>query len=138
MQKAESRTYESKSDSGQIWFKEWIKMKIEKTFYIDAAHSLPHYQGKCKQLHGHTWTLKISIDGEPDKLTGMILDFSDLKYIVETQVISKLDHTYLNDTVENPTCENISIWIKEQLSRKINRPFNITLWEGLSGSRVNL
>ena len=53
-----------------------------KTFYFDAAHSLPNYKGKCSCLHGHRWKVKVGIEGNiqsADSDTGMIVDFSKLK-----------------------------------------------------------
>jgi len=89
-------------------------MIIKKEFKFDSAHKLPNYPGKCKNLHGHTWKLIISLEGEVNE-KGMIIDFKDLKQQVNEKVVDKLDHTYLNDIIENPTCENIILWIKEQL-----------------------
>lgn len=98
-------------------------MLISKIFKFDSAHKIPNYKGKCAKLHGHTWKLIVTFKGEVDQKTGMIMDFVDIKKIVEEKILDKLDHLYLNDIIENPTCENILLWIKEQLKeyRKINR-----------------
>lgn len=113
-------------------------MKIEKEFHINAAHYLPNYQGKCKQMHGHTWVLIIKCDGEPDPFTGMILDFYELDAIVRREVWSVLDHSVINDTISNPTAENMVIWIKKKLTGKIPEPFTVFLSEGIDGSGVEL
>jgi 6-pyruvoyltetrahydropterin/6-carboxytetrahydropterin synthase len=93
-------------------------MIISKIFTFDSAHKLPNYPGKCSQLHGHTWKLTVSCSGEVDKKTGMIVDFLEIKKAVNAQVIEKLDHKYLNEIIENPTCENLLEWIKEQLKNE--------------------
>jgi 6-pyruvoyltetrahydropterin/6-carboxytetrahydropterin synthase len=90
-------------------------MLISKIFKFDSAHKLPNYPGSCSKLHGHTWKLTVSCSGEINKKTGMVLDFIEIKRVVENKVLSRLDHAYLNDIVENPTCENILIWIRTQL-----------------------
>ena len=59
------------------------------------------------------------------------MDFSDLKKIVKKHVISKLDHSYLNDTLSNPTAENLLVWIWNQLMFKglLKGLYSIDLWE---------
>lgn len=105
-------------------------MIISKIFTFDSAHKLPGYSGKCANLHGHTWKLIVSCDGEVDAETGMIIDFNEIKKIVNEKVIDKLDHSYLNDTIENPTCENIILWIQEQLkSEQKLKIKKLTLYE---------
>ena len=103
-------------------------MLISKTFTFDSAHKLPFYEGKCSQLHGHTFKLIVSCAGETDKKSGMIIDFKEIKNIVSEQVIDKLDHSYLNDIIENPTCENTLIWIKENL-KALKGLKKLTLYE---------
>jgi len=105
-------------------------MLISKTFKFDAAHKLPNYNGKCANLHGHTWKLIVTLEGEIQDSSGMIIDFKEIKQKVSEKVLDKLDHSYLNDTIENPTCENLLIWIKEQLS-ELN-PKSLKLYESES------
>lgn len=111
-----------------------MKMSVCKTFSFDAAHYLPNYEGKCKNLHGHTWKLEVEVSGVAGGATGMIIDFANLKNAVSLEVISKFDHTLLNDRVKNPTCENLLDWIWKVLdswsilegSIKLER---VRLWE---------
>ena len=95
-------------------------LTVVKTFYFEGAHKLPFHGGLCKNLHGHSFKLEIGIRGHikqaiagnsDDSELGMIIDFSKLISIVNEEVISKLDHTYLNDCLENPTAENLIMWI---------------------------
>jgi len=91
-------------------------MRVCKKFSFDSAHFLPGYDGKCKDLHGHQWTLEVEVEGKVGTF-GMVMDFSYLKQVVNTKVISRLDHRLLNEVVEVPTAEHILLWIAEQLSQ---------------------
>ena len=102
-------------------------MLITKEFTFAAAHKLINHKGKCKNLHGHTYKLQVTIRGKPNS-DGMIIDFSDIKNIVKTSVIEKLDHSYLNEIIQQPTAENIILWIWDKLKDKLNL-FELKLWE---------
>jgi|SRR6056297_3493629 len=100
-----------------------MKITVVKEFTFDAAHYLPEYDGKCKNLHGHTYRLQVGIKGEPDYFTGMVVDFVHLKSVVKRNIVNKLDHQYLNtlDTLpyfpfEVPTAETMVHWIVKVLS----------------------
>lgn len=107
-------------------------MLISREFKFDAAHNLVRYHGKCERLHGHTYRLRVTLEGRPDE-EGMICDFTELKRIVGDLVISKLDHAYVNDVIEQPTAENISVWIWERLEAPLDGPnyklHEVTVWE---------
>ncbi len=68
-------------------------------------------------MHGHTFKIIVELDGLIDKKTGFLMDFYDLDIIVENEIIKKIDHKILNDIdgLENPSSENLSIWIWNQL-----------------------
>lgn len=102
-------------------------MMITKEFTFDSAHKLEWYKGKCNSLHGHTYKLQVTIQGKLNK-NGIVLDFEDLKRIVQEKVLEKLDHQYLNDLIKNPTAENIIVWIWEQLENDLNL-YELKLWE---------
>lgn len=84
---------------------------ITKRFTFDAAHKLEHHDGKCSQMHGHTYTLEITVEGVPLPVapgfpkSGMIVDFGDLKQLVVDHLLSKIDHTVLNDAFSYTTAE---------------------------------
>jgi len=103
-------------------------MLITKKFTFDSAHKLLNYEGKCKHLHGHTYTLNVTVKGEVEKNSGMIIDFGDIKKIVKKNALDTLDHNYLNDIIEQPTAENIAVWIWNHLNKDLNL-FKIELWE---------
>jgi len=90
-------------------------MIVRRRFEFEAAHRLPNHPGKCRELHGHSYKLVIQVDNPVDRTSGMAIDFSDLKTIVREHVVSRLDHVYLNDLIENPTAEHIATWIWSEL-----------------------
>lgn len=96
-------------------------MLLRKEFIFDAAHNLIHYHGKCEALHGHTYRLAVVLEGYPDE-EGMVLDFCELSAIVKERVVSRLDHAYLNDIIEQPTAENIAHWVWDQIEDVVVRP----------------
>ena len=100
---------------------------ITKEFTFDSAHQLKWHKGKCKNLHGHTYKLQITIQGALNK-DGIVIDFGDLKKIVKEKVIEKLDHQFLNEIIKNPTAENMVVWMWEQLEKEL-KLFEIKLWE---------
>ncbi len=120
------------------------RLIITKIFSFDSAHSLINYNGKCSNVHGHTYTLEVSVSGYPDA-DGMVADFHYLDAIVRSEAVDILDHKNLNDVLDaNPTCENIAVWIWRKLEAKLEqgcaagnngcRIEKIVLWETRSSS----
>ena len=109
------------------------EIELVKEFKFEAAHHLPNTpEGhKCRRMHGHSFKFRIHLMGEVDPLTGWVMDFGDLKKIVQELVDSKLDHYCLNDIkgLENPTSENIVIWIWDEIKPKLPNLFKITFYE---------
>lgn len=93
-------------------------MEIYKEFTFEAAHRLPNVpEGhKCARLHGHSFKVRIYVCDKVDDHSGWVMDFSDLKAAFQP-IYKQLDHYYLNDIpgLENPTSENLSRWIWQQL-----------------------
>lgn len=84
--------------------------------------------GKCSNTHGHghNYTLEVTIEGEPDPATGMVLDLKELKDILQREVVERMDHKNLNHEVPElagriPTCENVAAVIWNLLEPKIHR-----------------
>lgn len=102
-------------------------MLITKEFTFDSAHKLDWHHGKCKNLHGHTYKLQVTVKGNLNK-NGVVIDFGDLKEIANKKVIEVLDHKYLNELIQNPTAENIVIWIWNRLKRELSL-HEVKLWE---------
>jgi 6-pyruvoyltetrahydropterin/6-carboxytetrahydropterin synthase len=94
---------------------------LRKEFTFDAAHNLVRYHGKCEALHGHTYKVAVVLEGSPGE-EGMIMDFTELSGIVRERVVSRLDHAYINDVIEQPTAENIAHWIWDMIEDQVRRP----------------
>jgi 6-pyruvoyltetrahydropterin/6-carboxytetrahydropterin synthase len=106
--------------------------KLKYRTHFDAAHQLLDSESlvtkKCSKLHGHRWEVEVII--KTDRLKdGMIIDFKEIK-----EVVDKLDHQYLNDFYENPTAEIISTSIYKTLKEKCLKrlesfTLEVTVWE---------
>jgi 6-pyruvoyltetrahydropterin/6-carboxytetrahydropterin synthase len=73
------------------------KIRITKQFSFETGHALYGYDGKCKNVHGHSYKLSVTVIGEPISDTsnvkfGMVIDFSDLKKIVKEEIVDQFDH----------------------------------------------
>ncbi len=90
-------------------------MILRRTYRFEASHILPRHPGRCRQLHGHSYTLIVVIEGPIDPVQGMVLDFGDLDEIVQARVLDRIDHHHWNDLLENPTAEWIAVWIWDAL-----------------------
>jgi 6-pyruvoyltetrahydropterin/6-carboxytetrahydropterin synthase len=127
-----------------------MNLRVTKIFDFETAHALWNYDGKCKNIHGHSYKLTVSISGEVindlnHPKNGMIIDFGDLKHIVNQHVVDVFDHCLLlnGDTphveyskVENgfskmmlcnyqPTAENMLIDMVNRIQS--NLPNHISL-----------
>ena len=86
------------------------KIRITKQFSFETGHALYGYDGKCKNVHGHSYKLSVTVIGEPiaDRSNvkfGMVIDFSDLKKIVREEVVEVFDHA----TVFNQTTPHVEL-----------------------------
>jgi 6-pyruvoyltetrahydropterin/6-carboxytetrahydropterin synthase len=90
-------------------------VKVRRRFRFEAAHRLPHHAGRCRELHGHSYELVVTVEGPIAEPSGMVQDFSELKRAAREAVVDRLDHRYLNDLVDNPTAERLAAWIWTQL-----------------------
>ncbi|WP_318502727.1 6-carboxytetrahydropterin synthase QueD [Bacillus sp. T3] len=98
------------------------RVMISKEFTFDAAHHLHAYEGKCKNLHGHTYKVIFGISGFLDE-RGLMMDFADLKQIWKEEIEIFLDHRYLNETLPpmNTTAENMVVWIYEKMKEALEK-----------------
>jgi 6-pyruvoyltetrahydropterin/6-carboxytetrahydropterin synthase len=114
-------------------------MLLRKEFSFDAAHNLVQYHGKCEKLHGHTYRMSVEISGSPDE-EGIIADFVKLKETVEAEIISKFDHSYLNEIIPQPSAENIARYVFERLDPILSAPnysLNaVRIWESPNSSVI--
>lgn len=104
-------------------------MLLSKEFSFDSAHFLTKYHGKCERLHGHTYRLRVTVEG-PVQADGMVMDFKELKALVKVKVIDRYDHQNLNDFFENPSAENVVMQIWKDLSEDLPvKLHELLLWE---------
>jgi 6-pyruvoyltetrahydropterin/6-carboxytetrahydropterin synthase len=115
-------------------------LTIGKRYYFDAAHSLPGHP-KCNPLHGHTWTLDISIRSNQDYFevlennNDMLMDFHVLNDLVK-KVLGTYDHHDLNEKAKMPTCENLIHQLWKDLTAELPEGYSIAslrLQEGQGG-----
>ena len=107
-------------------------MNVFKTFTIEAARSLPNLPDghPCKNIHGHSFKITITVTGNVDNKTGFVMDFGDIDETFNP-LLSKLDHSYLNDIegLENPSSENMCCWIWTRLAPTLAGLFQIEIKE---------
>jgi len=104
---------------------------VEKHF--DAAHYLRGYQGKCENIHGHRYTVRVRLHAEKLNEIGLAYDFTDIKGHLK-EIIARFDHTSLNDLPPfdriNPSAENIATTIYDELkARMAGEPVTIAAVE---------
>ena len=101
---------------------------ITKKFDFVAAHFIPAFpEGhKCRKMHGHSFKVEVKIEGEYDEEMGILMDFADIKKVVKPY-IEYMDHACLNELgeqdniklLQNPTSENICVWLYKELAPKL-------------------
>ena len=127
-------------------------IRLTKEFTFEAAHFLEGYDGACREIHGHSYRLFVTIKGEPvgeegNPKLGMVMDFGDLKRIVNNEIVDRLDHSFvLRDSEQNaelraalgakfskivivdyqPTCENMLADFAARLQKAL--PANVQLY----------
>jgi 6-pyruvoyltetrahydropterin/6-carboxytetrahydropterin synthase len=126
-------------------------VRVTKEFSFEMAHALWNYDGACRNIHGHSYTLSISVIGYPiqdeaNSKLGMVLDFSDLKNIVKSEIIDVFDHSLVVNSIApsvmlnnveqmfekyyilnyQPTCENLVIDFAFRIKNKL--PLNCKLF----------
>ena len=103
--------------------------------HFDAAHALRGYPGECKNLHGHTWDVEVTVAAETLDEIGIVYDFKSLKEDLGS-VLDSYDHAYLNDVepfdVLNPTAENLAKVVYDRLVTTVDQRVNVVevvIWE---------
>ncbi len=127
------------------------KIRVTKRFHFEMAHTLYGYDGLCRNIHGHSYNLEVTLIGEPRNQPGhpkdgMVLDFSDLKNIVKSEIVSRFDHSLMvnrlipDDQLEllqkttsrmilvdfQPTSENMVAYIAQILQQHL--PSGVSLY----------
>lgn len=118
-------------------------IRVTKQFTFEMAHALHNYDGPCKNIHGHSYHLEVTIKGPVDQ-EGFVMDFSHLKKIVHTSVVAPLDHALVLEeaTIQaipeigrlpmkikvlpvRPSCENLLCWVVDQIAPQL--PITVSL-----------
>lgn len=110
------------------------ELMVESSF--SAAHQLRDYEGKCETLHGHNWKVQVWVQGEQLQPNGILIDFCDLKTMVEKVTLS-IDHSNINELpgfeTLNPTSENLARYIFQELRKLFNHDtikiVKVAVWE---------
>lgn len=109
-----------------------MQITLKRKFDFEAAQHLPSFPvgHKCRQIHGHSFILEVSVTGTVDPQSGLFYDHGKIAAEVRP-LIEKLDHTSLNDTpgLENPTLEVMLKWFWDKLSPRLPGLSEITLHE---------
>ena len=101
---------------------------------FSSAHFLRDYDGKCRNLHGHTWQVAVTVSGDKLNDIGVMADFVEMKQQLNS-ILVRLDHSCLNDheyfKVNNPTSENLARFIFQEYKRLIAplKLVKVQVWE---------
>lgn len=102
-----------------------FEIAVEESFA--AGHALRGYRGKCENVHGHNYRVRVTLAGEQLDVVGLLYDFVELRRGI-AQVIKALDHKFLNELPPfdqlNPSAENIAHYFYEQLSQQLGTNAN--------------
>jgi len=99
-----------------------IPIRLHTEIVIDSAHFLKNYTGKCSQIHGHSWRIRVWVKGQSSQLDelGILYDFTDISYLKDMY-----DHKLLNECDPfikvNPTAENMAISIYNHLKNSYSK-----------------
>ena len=128
------------------------RIRLTKEFSFESAHALEGYDGACREIHGHSYRMFVTVAGEPSADAGasdygMVMDFGELKRIVTEQVVARMDHSFVlrrsdaNESLASslsgrfgrlvlvdyqPTCENMLSDFAERIARRL--PVGVELY----------
>jgi 6-pyruvoyltetrahydropterin/6-carboxytetrahydropterin synthase len=113
-----------------------FQVSLDETF--SAGHALRGYKGKCENVHGHNYKVRVTLEGPELDSIGLLYDFTHLKRAIR-EVTNAVDHKFLNDLapfdVINPSAENLAKYFYDETTRQMNampdgaRITSITIWE---------
>ena len=110
-----------------------MRTTITKILRFDAAHSLPDHEGKCRNIHGHGYSVEVTVAGSlqaSGPATAMVMDFADLRDTIARLLVDPLDHQYLNDVLDFvPTAEALAGWMLTTLAAAGLPVVRVRLWE---------
>jgi 6-pyruvoyltetrahydropterin/6-carboxytetrahydropterin synthase len=107
-----------------------FEVSVEETF--PAGHALRNYHGKCENVHGHNYRVRLTIRGEQLDQAGLLVDFSDVKRVLRA-ITDRLDHQFLNDLPPfddlNPSAENMARYFFEECAKELQGVWEVRIWE---------
>ncbi|MCL2822397.1 MAG: 6-carboxytetrahydropterin synthase QueD [Polyangiaceae bacterium] len=109
-----------------------MSVRLVKEYKFEAAHRLTQVgeEHPCGRMHGHSYRVEITLEGNVDPEAGWLIDFGELDK-AWTSVKCRLDHAVLNDlpNLHNPTCENLTRWIWHELIGLLPMLRRVAVWE---------
>jgi 6-pyruvoyltetrahydropterin/6-carboxytetrahydropterin synthase len=113
-----------------------FQVSVDESF--SAGHALRGYKGKCENVHGHNYKVRITMEGPELDSIGLLYDFTHLKRVVR-EIVGGVDHKFLNDQAPfdaiNPSAENLAKYFYEETTRQMKstpegaRVTAVTIWE---------
>ena len=113
-----------------------FQVSVDESF--SAGHALRGYKGKCENVHGHNYKMRVTLEGPELDSIGLLYDFTHLKGVIR-DLVSRVYHQFLNEIapfdVINPSAENLAKYFYEETTRQMNampdgaRVMCITIWE---------
>jgi 6-pyruvoyltetrahydropterin/6-carboxytetrahydropterin synthase len=113
-----------------------FQVTVDETF--SSGHALRGYKGKCENVHGHNYKVRVTLEGPQLDSIGLLYDFTHLKRVIRG-IVGGVDHKFLNDLapfdVINPSAENLAKYFYDETMRHMNampegaRVTSITIWE---------
>jgi 6-pyruvoyltetrahydropterin/6-carboxytetrahydropterin synthase len=113
-----------------------FQVTVDETF--SSGHALRGYKGKCENVHGHNYKVRVTLEGPQLDSIGLLYDFTHLKRAIR-EIVAGVDHKFLNDLapfdVINPSAENLAKYFYDETTRQMKampegaRITSITIWE---------
>ena len=122
---------------GQQSTDEGVRMfEISVDYSFAAGHALRGYKGKCENVHGHNYKVRVTVAGEDLNSIGLLMDFMDLRGSIKA-LVERLDHRFMNDLEPfdklNPSAENLAKYLCDELGPQVKdhglRVQAVTVWE---------
>lgn len=112
-----------------------MRTSVTKSVKFEMAHQLNQcYSEECKQIHGHSYKLSVTFEGDINPITGMVMDFKQIKEILQP-IIAQYDHKFLTAESygKNPTAENMAMDIFQAIRQQTLMITKVRLWETDTG-----
>jgi len=113
-----------------------FQVTVDETF--SSGHALRGYKGKCENVHGHNYKVRVTLEGPQLDSIGLLYDFTYLKRVIR-EIVGGVDHKFLNDLAPfdaiNPSAENLAKYFYDETTRQMNalpdgaRVTSVTIWE---------